>query len=130
MHSFPRHMKTPFQLNDSIILITDEKCIIIMENKIPTVILECGKCLWKHITILLLSAKNDRDNYKSVKIKIIIKLILWYETKLSKRQNIGLGSKNLYKEIVPKEAICTSNLPFHYPYPPKNLSDLLGYQTI
>lgn len=101
-----------------------------MENKIPTVILECGKCLWKHITILLLSAKNDRDNYKSVKIKIIIKLILWYETKLSKRQNIGLGSKNLYKEIVPKEAICTSNLPFHYPYPPKNLSDLLGYQTI
>lgn len=55
------------------------------ENKITIIILECGKCLQKHITILLLLSKNNRDNYKSVKIKIYVNLILWYETKWGKK---------------------------------------------
>lgn len=59
-----------------------------MENKIPIVILEYGKYLWEHITILLLSSKSDRDNYKSIKIKINVKSTLWYETKLSKKLKV------------------------------------------
>ena len=59
-----------------------------MENKIPIVILEYDKYLWEHITILLLSSKSDRDNYKSIKIKINVKSTLWYETKLSKKLKV------------------------------------------
>lgn len=47
-----------------------------MENKISIVILECGKYLWKLMTILLLSSKKiPRD--KSIKIKINVKLMCY-----------------------------------------------------
>lgn len=66
-----------------------------MENKIPKVILEYDKYLWERITILLLSSKSDRDNYKSIKIKINVKSTLWYETILSKKTK-SLKSKDPY----------------------------------
>lgn len=78
-------MQTPLQLNDAVNLIVDQKGIFIMEKKIPTVILAYGKYLREHITIWLLSSKSERDNYKSVEIKINVKSMLWYETKLSKK---------------------------------------------
>lgn len=93
IHSSFYHMQTPFQLN-FIIPIIDQQYILIMKNKICIAILDSGKHFQKCIAILLLSSKNDRDNYKSIKIHVNLKL--WNETKLSEKQKISLKSKNPY----------------------------------